>query len=128
MNPETGRQQRRQDEARHRCRCNQSGNGVQAELCQTGKAGQQQRGKAEDRGQHAEADGGPVALEPVLTIRAVLFRLHKQVDGIIHRFADQGGAKPQRDAVHLAKAQADRRNARQRAADHGQQAQSQRAE
>ena len=80
VNAKVRRQQMRQDEAGHRCGGDQAGNRIQAELRQTGKAGQQQRGKAEYRGQHAEADGGPEAPDPVLPVCPSMFRLHKQVD------------------------------------------------
>ena len=55
----------------------------------------------------------------------MLLRLHKQVDGIVHRFADQRRAKPQCDAVHGTKTQADSRDAGKCSADDGQQAQCQ---
>ena len=113
----------RQDKTGHCRGRGQPGNRIQAKLRQPGKSGQQQGREAEDRGQHSQADGRPETLDPALLVRAILFRLHEQVDGVVHRLADQRGAESQGDAMHRAKAQTDCRNPCQRAADHGQKAQ-----
>ena len=97
-------QQMRQHKTSHERSGDQPGNGVQPELRQTRKARQEQRGKAGDRRQHAEPDGGPETLDPALPILALLLGLHEQVDRIIHRLADQRGAKSQGNAVYRPKA------------------------
>ena len=71
VNTEVWGQEGRQDEAGDHCGRDQAGDGIQAQLCQTGKAGQQQRSKAEYRSQHAEANGGPEAADPVLRSRSI---------------------------------------------------------
>ena len=122
------RQQMGQHETRHSGGRHQAGNRIQAQLREAGKAGQQQRRKAEDGGQDAQAHGWPEALDPDLLVCALLFRLHEQVDGIVHRLADQRSAESQGDAVHRPETQADRGNACQRAARDRQQPQEQRSE
>ena len=106
----------------------QAGDGVEPELGEAGEAGEEQGGEAAGRGQHPQADGGPEGFHPARVgpgAGLALFRLDEQVDGVIHRLADQGGAKAQGDAVHQAEAQAHRRHPGQGGGGHRQQAQHQ---
>ena len=118
-----GRQQLRQHEARDRGGGDQAADGKQSELRQSRKARRQQRGKAADRGQHAQADGPP---QRALGGIAAAPRLHEQVDRVIDRLADQRDPKAQRNAMHHAKPQRHRRDAGQRARGDRQQSEQQR--
>ena len=107
-----------QHEAGDRRRRQQTRDRIHPELCQTGKAGEEQRRKAADRRGHAQANGRPVFAPPV----GVVARLHKVVDAVVQCFAQQGCAKSYGDGVHGAKAQRHRHHGHHDARQHRDQA------
>ncbi len=107
-------QQAGQHEPRHRQGDRQTDDGEDAELHEAGEAGEQHRGKAADRDRDTEPQCRPDQAQRRARA-AVWRRLGRQIDGVVHGFADQGHAEADRDAMHEAEPEAHRRQPGHRA-------------
>ncbi|MDR8822842.1 hypothetical protein FEQ05_06588 [Burkholderia pseudomultivorans] len=122
----------RQHEARDERGGRQPDDRIQPELHEARKAGEQHRREAADGGQHAEPDRRPVRGKPRArrvgrARRTGLRRLHEQVDRVVDGLADQRRAEAEREPMHGAEHDTDRRDAGRDAGQHRQQAQRERA-
>src|SRR5258708_5193961 len=127
VDPEARRQERGQHEASHRGGGGESCDRIQAQLREAGEAREQQCRESRDRGEHAEADGGPEMREPRRIARAIAaLGLHEEIDRIVDRFSDEGRAEAEGDPVDRTEAERYGRDARERAADHGNEAEPER--
>ncbi len=108
-----------QDPARHESRREHPDHRQNAELRQALEAREQQRERAEDGGEHRQAQGRPDPRQD-LGDRFARLALRENVRRVVDRLADHGRAEGERDPVNRSEQRAHRRESHEQARQHRQ--------